>query len=230
MNKKFDAEFAKVAGLRWIPWVGDNYESASCKVLLVGESVYAGSVPWETKDYISSNSNHVREGNVLYWAEGEDGGNAAFPKTIKDILTLSNPSLSRDKFWNSVAFTEVIQEVISDSKERSRSKNQFVDGLLALYKTIEILSPDIVLFFGSNAMKDANYLASKKELGEKAIECKYIDFVGKFKMREIIDRGVRFIGLPHPSLPTMRSKNNQLAWHNLLIKHAPGVINYFNSL
>lgn len=192
--------------------------------------MYEGSVPWETKDFISSNPNYVRECNVLYWAEGEGGGNAVFPKNTKNILTLSNPSLSRDKFWNGVAFTEVIQEVISNSKEHSRSKDQFVNGLHALYKTIEILSPDIVLFLGSNAMKDANYLASKKKLGEDAIECQYIDFVGKFKMREIIDRGVRFIGIPHPSLPTMRSKSNQLAWHNALVKHAPELITYINGL
>lgn len=102
-----------------IPWIGDNYESASCKILLVGESVYEGSVPWETKDFINSNSNYVRECNVLYWAKGEGGGNAVFPKNTKNILTLSNPSLSRDKFWNGVAFTEVIQEVISNSKEHS---------------------------------------------------------------------------------------------------------------
>lgn len=235
MNKKFDAEFAKVDGLRWIPWVGDNYENASCKVLLVGESVYASNAsvdPGEHYDNINSNPDYVRVRNVEWWA-GE-GGQAKFPKNIYDILTMSNPNMTKDKFWNGVAFTEVIQEAIPDSKDRSRTENQFVKGLLSLYKTIEILSPDIVIFFGSSAMMNDNYLPSKKVLGEDAVECQFIDYVyassRKYPLREILNCGVRYIGLPHPSLPTMSSNDNKKEWHNLLIKHAPGVINYFNSL
>ena len=37
---KFDSKLREINMLKWLPWVGENFESSSLKLLVVGESHY----------------------------------------------------------------------------------------------------------------------------------------------------------------------------------------------
>ena len=55
-SSSFDKEFKKINTLKWLPWVGENYEHQNPQLLIVGESHYAWEdeedTPEEVKSYL----------------------------------------------------------------------------------------------------------------------------------------------------------------------------------
>src|ERR1700747_3189241 len=39
-DEHFDPEFASIAALKWLPWVGDRYKASGVKLIILGESHY----------------------------------------------------------------------------------------------------------------------------------------------------------------------------------------------
>ncbi|MCQ2199016.1 MAG: hypothetical protein MJZ19_04765 [Paludibacteraceae bacterium] len=233
MNKKFDADFVKVAGLSWIPWVGDNYENASCKVLLVGESVYATNDNDDTLEHydeINSNPDYVRERNVKWWANDEKNVNPRpFPKNTMDLLCRENAQLDKNSFWNGVAFTELIQVAMSNSSDRPASAQREA-GLVALFETIDILKPDYVLFLHNESLEDKYMRKVAKTLNLDFSECQWIESNNvRNHMRFSTYKQYKLIAVPHPSR-VMTSDKLRSDWYEELKRCYPDMINYFNSL
>lgn len=236
MNKSFDAKFSEISELRWIPWIGDNYESASCKILLVGESVYATSEdPMESYDAINSNPDYVRDRNVSWWANCPMENLKSFPKNTMNVLCQENSFLNdeqfKSKFWNGVAFTEVVQEAMTDINQRP-SQEQRKEGLKALFKVLDILKPNFVLFLGNESLKDQFMKKAVNDLNVCFEECQWKESENvkrnHFRVSSY-NQQYPLMAIPHPSRKLV-SDNLKMLWHNEIKREFPEIIDYFNSL
>jgi hypothetical protein len=124
------------------PWIGKNYnESPAPKILILGESQYGNShVTW---DY------PLEEKNILTIQQQiDDSWRSRFHTKIVSGFLGHRPSVSeKGKFWNSVAYHNLITEPL-EAARIAPTKKQWEDSLEALPQVIEELSPNYCVVLG----------------------------------------------------------------------------------
>lgn len=171
----FDAQFANVENLTWLPWVGKNYSNT--RVMIIAESYYTNiDLPDEVEQYKSfmmHSRDHARgvigEYALLgYGAEWTNHGNRRNNPTfdnlhrllVENALLGSNDLEKRAHLWENLAYINIIQRPMwYPSRESGFSQERplwedFEIGWGVIAQLISILSPDICIFAGLAA---ANY-------------------------------------------------------------------------
>ena len=179
LTTDFDAEFVKITGLSWLPWVGKNY--MDCKILIIGESHYTPTnnpdlVQQEKQEYLDDNLS-TRKVMAQYPLWGYEAGwenNAGrrnnptfdmlFRLLISDaLLTGENTHSRRVKLCSNFAFMNMIQRAMWNPppntglpKERPNDADRKI-GWDIVIEILRILSPNLCIFAGSDASRFFEY-------------------------------------------------------------------------
>lgn len=149
-SKQFDADFDKISLLERYPWVGVNYYSSNCRVLIIGDSHYAidndGSFSQESYDDFKSNKYSTR--GIVTCAIKDSNSWSMFNGLHR--LFQVNSRDDRISFWSNVAFYNFIQEPMRAKNERP-SPEHFAVAWRCLPYIIDILKPDFCLFIGKRS-------------------------------------------------------------------------------
>ena len=151
-DKNYDSEFDNINILLRYPWVGVNYTSSECHVLLLGDSHYAtnedGSHSEEEEKRFRTDKESTR-GTINCVIDNfyEQGSSWKMFNGLLSTFTNTNPE-SVKTFFGKVAFYNFIQEPMkySNSKPTARQK---MEGWQCLAKVVEILAPDFIIFIGT---------------------------------------------------------------------------------
>jgi hypothetical protein len=158
MDMIFDEHFKVVQGLKWLPWVGENFPSIPMenKILLIGESHYYNP------DEKGSLEKHNDEGYTRVVIKGlgiekeykRYENKKIAPKMYSNIhyTFLGNDSSDSTSFWNKVAYYNFIQEAMNSNNGRP-SKTNITDAWQTFDDLINILNPTTCIFLGNSAYK-----------------------------------------------------------------------------
>lgn len=147
------------------PWVGSNYDNQIPRVLILGLSVYGGR----------SRQNRIQD--MIESVRQNEWTHAFFTKVLNAFNNEDNwfesengkedYTLSKDSFWNNIAFYEYLLHVFKTPKERVDTK-YYEEAKEPFIEVVNILKPDIVLCMGFSTYDNL------PEMGEyfKTYECK----------------------------------------------------------
>ena len=155
VDTSFDSKFNKISNLHWLPFVGKQYDSTpkGKRLLIVGESHYNADVgepgmqdfymrkDW-TREFI------LKEGlNQSPWFPGK-ASNSLVGNLERSLLN-KRKAADEEKsiIWNSVAYMNVIQELLNNLKSRP-THDMKVIGSDVFFEVLRILKPDFCLFGG----------------------------------------------------------------------------------
>jgi hypothetical protein len=200
-------------GLKWLPWVGNNYESNDNKILIVGESHYHD----ETKESSEKHQDLKFTRKVIeeLAIDRYYYGTRIFPNLHKALFR--NDEFDSNKFWNLVAFYNFVQRPMNTNKSRPDYKD-FYNGWNTFFSLAEILRPQTCIFVGTSA---ANSLMDSIQESEYSCNgVKWEDFISNAyaKTATIEKNGnqIRLIFIRHTSSMFSWDK-----WNKYLSKTIP---------
>ena len=137
---EYKLPYKQIKGVRFQPWVGENFASRVPRLLLVGMSHYS----WGDKnlpDYWVTNA------VILQRISG-----AVRSKFLTNIIATCIGHLPSDEerveFWHSVAFYNYIQEFVGDSPRQLHNYKLWLKSGPAFAAVIRTLRPELVLVVG----------------------------------------------------------------------------------
>lgn len=230
-TKVLDSKFKEIEGLYWFPFVGKDYFRNSSKILVIGESHYAGiessygSEEYDIKanewrDPESTRQCLIEERYKEYWRN----------KTYKNISFLLSGSENNppEGIWNNIAYYNLVQKLLPNMGHRP-SYEQFLDGIHMLPDIISLLQPDLCILIGvssRNAFKNSfstyNELKTKIcnshpfKIEIKNIQCLALPHISRVgnagiqTMREIIETEILH---GKKVLENIKKKNNRTLSH-----------------
>lgn len=147
MSNSFDSEFDRIENLTWFPWVGKDYKSAPCKILIIGESQYAtqegGEFDKETAEAFLRNKETTRE--FAYNSIAKEEKPAKFYRNLLDTFLLDR---NVEAFWNKVSFYHFFQRPDKAVSSNTHLKKEWLEAWSLWQKIIGVLHPDICIFCG----------------------------------------------------------------------------------
>lgn len=163
-----DNVFSQVKGLKWLPWIGDNYFSApqDRRLLIVGESHYHD----KTEQSINANNEPTFTRDIIE-EMGIDQcyyGIKLFPNLHRTLFR--NDSFDTAKFWNSVSFYNFIQRPMETNKGRP-AWDDISNGWKVFAQLAEILQPNICLFIGTSSANSLNYCLQDTNYKSNGVKC-----------------------------------------------------------
>ena len=146
-NKRFDTDFDGISLLERYPWVGINYATSNCRVLIIGDSHYAidndGNFSQESYDDFKSDKYSTR--GIVNCAI-EDSNSWSMFNGLHRLFQVSSLD-DRVLFWSNVAFYNFIQEPMRSTNEQP-SPEHFAIAWRCLPYIIDVLEPSFCLFIG----------------------------------------------------------------------------------
>jgi hypothetical protein len=133
------------------PWIGEFYQKAHVKILILGESHYATFGPFEKATPSFTND--------LVHAQVKNGGVRFLTKTANMVSGQKLPSTlqyrkHRIRFWYSVSYTNFVGEIFA-SRARVAPPRLIFDKWAERYEaTLSRLNPDIVFVCGDRLWRD----------------------------------------------------------------------------
>jgi len=184
----------------FIPWEGENYKTASRRLLLLGES-HHGSHPkssWTievVKQYVA---NDLRETWFRTFT------------AIGQVVTGKTPSeIDRPEFWGSVAFYNYVQEPVPEARDRP-TEQMFAAAREPFMQVLTILRPTHIIALGKVLWQHMPELDEERlpiESGTIESDC------GTYKSIDGRHRALA-MRIPHPVSWGFSPK----AWHPLVSK------------
>lgn len=149
-----DIELKNVIGLKWLPWIGDQFLSVpnDKRLLIVGESHYHDSTPQSIQKHNSPI--FTREVIEELAIERCYYGTKIFPNLHRALFR--NDEFDSSTFWNLVSFYNFIQRPMETNNGRPSNKD-FNNGWNVFLEIMSILKPKTCLFIGTTA---ANYMVN----------------------------------------------------------------------
>lgn len=160
--KQFDDKvLSEVDGLKWLPWVGDRFNSAppACKILVVGESHYQNGDDQQSIEKHKS-PEFTREIIQELAVERNYYNTRIFPNFHRAIFRTDK--FDSEAFWNLVSFYNFVQRPMDTNKGRP-SYEDFYQGWKPFFELTETLNPSICLFIGTSAAN--SFKQAAKDLG-----------------------------------------------------------------
>ena len=116
---KYDERFKSINGLKWLPWVGKNYDKTG--VLIIAESHYGGDTEFEADGSDNTKEDFTRKAFVKRHAE-EGVDMWKMPNNLMRIICGGGFSdEQRKEFWENVAFYNHVQRLMrKQGNERPR--------------------------------------------------------------------------------------------------------------
>lgn len=163
-SSSFDTQFAtayKAGQIAWYPWVGKQYPTSTCKVLVILESHY---INWERNNI---------EALALPDFTRRVVAEQLFPQyrwTSSSFNNLSaclsgNAVIKREVnlLWEKVALYNFVQRPMDNPNERPNGQD-FINGWKAFPTVVDILRPDVCLFAGFSAISNLSELPAGLKL------------------------------------------------------------------
>lgn len=157
-------------GMSWLPWIGRDFCKSSRRILLVGESNYADGADAAKvaakKIERQSENLYQREVIAEYPLVGREAGWETNTRRTFDNLhrALTGSALSdpediekRARFWNHVAYHNIVQRVLDYPSGDRPSFEDFCRGWRTLIPLIEVIRPVTCIFVGVQASDSFNH-------------------------------------------------------------------------
>jgi hypothetical protein len=148
MNKLIDLQFENIEHLKWLPWIGNHFNSLSTenKLLIVGESHYHDNTPDSIEKHNSPTLTRevIEELAIERWYYGTK----IFPNLHRALFR--NDEFDSPTFWNLVSFYNFIQRPMDTNKGRP-SDEDFHNSWSPFLEIITLLKPKTCLFIGTSA-------------------------------------------------------------------------------
>ena len=188
-----------IENLKWLPWIGNQYNSISKnkRILIIGESHYHNGTEQSINNHKSANFTRkiVQEMAVERWYYGTK----IFPNFHRALF--GNDYFDSSTFWNLVSFYNFVQRPMSTNIERP-IPSDFYNGWNPFFEVIKILQPEVCIFIGVGASNSLKKAANASEVHLKSMErdCQ----VGRtYPRRAIItangDADIKLLFLQHTS-------------------------------
>lgn len=141
---KFDDTLKKVENLKWLPWIGADYQKTN--LLIVGESFYDDGEGWPESDPEAPRSLVKNQG--LNSKNPDFSNRKLFDAVEKIILNQDKSSFEeRDKIWTSVAYMNQVQRVLENRDSRPNEDDYDISWPVIL-NVAEIIQPKVILKIG----------------------------------------------------------------------------------
>lgn len=163
---KYDKRFKSINGLKWLPWVGKNYDKTG--VLIIAESHYGGKTEFEADGSDNTKEDFTREAFVKRHADGENMWK--MPNNLMRAVWKGDCSVGNRKiFWENVAFYNHVQKLMELATWQRPSKEDFRNGWDVFPEVVKILKPDYCLFIGLIASYSFNIKMKEKGLSYEPV-------------------------------------------------------------
>jgi len=139
MNKDFDKILIE-KGIKFLPWIGEDYFDFSPRILILGESHYFGESHYSSINEYNNDDNHTRAVVDDYNHKG----------IINLAAMLTNKTIDNDFIYDYICFYNFFQKCVGIKHK----EKEFIDEALiemsrkAFFNVIEILSPDLIIAWG----------------------------------------------------------------------------------
>jgi len=212
-------------GLCWLPWIGKEYPRQTIKLLLVGESHYAGDrdmtksqqlceVDAVAEDYEFTRDVVYESRICRYWTTTTlDNINWAF---------VGKNNFDGALIWDKIAFYNFVQRPMKTVNERP-TREDFAGGWRCFVDVVKIIKPTICIFIGNSA---ANYFdEAMAALNMQNIEVNYVKFINRAwaKYSELI---LEEQHLPIHSIRHTGRFFSWKVWHGYLSEKAPETMHF----
>jgi len=215
MLTKFDDNLLKVDNLKWLPWIGVNYQNTN--LLIVGESFYNDEDGWPENDP-EAPRNFVKNQGLN--SEDPNFSNRKLFNNVEQILLNQDKSsyIERGKIWASVAYMNQVQKALENSKSRPND-NDFDLGWKVVLDVAEITQPKVIVKLGVDGIGRLGYLMAN---GYKGWETTIDGF--RTSPERIIglrkdDFKMKIVAIHHPT--GSRSNYGYEFWANIVQMHYP---------
>ncbi len=176
----FDAQFVaahKAGQIAWYPWVGKQYPTSACKVLVILESHY---INWERNNIEALAFPDFTRRIV---AEQLFPQYRWHSKTFNGLAKcLSGKAVCKEQVsmvWGRVALYNLVQRPMDSPKERPNKKD-FAEGWKTFPTVVNIIKPDVCIFASMAVISNARKLEfPTHELGVETGER-----IGRVKIRK----------------------------------------------
>lgn len=146
--------------LKWLPWVGENYETSSKKILIIGESHYYN--PKEPGSFEKNEQNNFTREIVKELAIRKKYYKTNFFQNFH-YAVIGNDDFDSNKFWSSLSFYNFVQRSMKTNGKRPENKD-FKKGWESFIEIIKILKPDTCIFVGSSCSITFNSSLKKHKI------------------------------------------------------------------
>lgn len=220
--------------LKWLPYIGKNYNNAAEKILIVGKSHY----DWKSEDSKVQLQNKFFNFEAIVWnglglnrwdkVSNNELKSKKFYRGLERIffrtLDIYNEDFNtkREKFWSSIAFHQLIQNPMLDGWQHKETKQERESGVNNLIELVNLIKPNHIIMMSNDYKYQNTFLevSSIKESKEPAYENS-----NGSDIRTLFFNGFTFISLVHPS----SSKSNYKNQNDLLIKTMPNFLKYLSN-
>jgi hypothetical protein len=221
MNINLDKELKSIDGLKWLPWIGQQYDSLdqNNKILIVGETHYHDED--EPSRLKHEDINFTRLAVDDFGIHRNRYNKINMYSNLHRAL-FGSSEFDSNKFWNTVCFYNFIQRPMITNKMRP-TPTEFSFGWKIFFEVIKVLKPKTCLMLG---------ITSSHRLAE-ALQNSEFSMVGPGKWYEKISGvepiiltltdnagyEVKLIFIRHTSLRFSWSK-----WNNFLSSNSSDLI------
>jgi uracil-DNA glycosylase len=144
-----DEIFAEMDGLKWLPYVGENYFKNETRIFIIGESHYQEEN--ETSIRQAKNVRLTRKMLTDFGIRKKYWKTKIFQNFYKALFRTDK--INSVEFWKNLVFYNFVQRPMTNNKERP-NKSDFKNSWTTTFKLIEILKPNVCIFIG---VESANY-------------------------------------------------------------------------
>lgn len=220
MNEKY---FAEIENLKWLPWIGDRFNSLSPenKLLIIGESHYHDNTAASIEKHNSPTFTRevIEELAIERWYYGTK----IFPNFHRALFR--NDDFDSPTFWSLVAFYNFIQRPMETNKGRPDYED-FYNSWFPFLEIVKTLRPKTCLFIGTSAANSLVHALQDTEF--KCNGVKWEDFISNAYAKTAIitdNKGneTQLIFIRHTSQMFSWSK-----WNDYLQKKIPNELNWFS--
>lgn len=203
-----DNKFKVVASLKWLPFVGKDYQNQEDKILIVGESHYVPEGQHSDREIYEDEGwtrAFIRKDGPMLDENFPDGSKSPIIRNIELTLNIDPQDLNQKrKLWSSVVYYNFIQKLL-DSRKNRPGKTDFELAWVPFFEMLEILKPKKILFCGLSATRYPNsFYKAAKARGYTDTWINATDKkVGRSKVREAFlfrpDYQAKILFIRHPS-------------------------------
>lgn len=154
----FDVQLKKVPGLRFLPFVGKKFSTASPRIMVLGESHYQGS---EDEAHMSpeehlSFTRDIVSGTYLQDIQPDGTHPTSNIRCFRYTAAMitGREYHDSDSIWEKLAFSNFFQDYVGVSpKDKSKIGDPLIEKSREVYlKVLSILKPDLVIAWGKGLL------------------------------------------------------------------------------
>ena len=154
IDYSFDNDLSTTEMLRWLPWVGKNYNDNERNLLVVGESHYTDKES-SLEKFMENERDNSYTRACIYEAviDRKDWTNRTYDNIHRALLKTND--FDTEVFWKQICYYNFVQRLMSSNKDRPTS-DDFYNSWKTFIEVIKILKPTDCIFIGVEASKSFN--------------------------------------------------------------------------